>query len=425
MKLSAEQVEAVRSAVDLLELVRERGVQLKKSAKSFRGNCPFHEDANATFYVWPEKQRFKCYDCKAAGDVFSFTQRLTRSSFVDAVKALAAKAGVSLDALPSVADVARRAQLEVVRVASAYFVEQLWNTPDGRHAREYLVQRGVTHETAHRLELGWAPASWRGLTDVLRECSMLEVALELGLVATQPTDAEPYDAFRGRLMFPLRDVAGDVVGFGGRLLTGVGPKYINSHESPLFVKSRLLFGIDVSAVAAAKSAVLCEGYFDATVLQQLGVTNTAALCSTTVTADQAKRLVAAGAKDVVLLLDGDTAGVDAVERNAAVLFNSGLHTRVAQLPAGFDPDTFALTRGRAELDALLGTAPPLAEYLLRAALPAGAAASFEEKMAAFERLRPALAQLKSGVSRSVLVSQLAQHWGVAAEDVEAELRRAS
>ena len=424
MKLSAEQVDAVRAAVDLLALVREHGIELKKSPKAFRGNCPFHDDTNATFYAWPEKQRFKCYDCKAAGDAFTFVQKTTGVSFTDAVKKLAASAGVALDAVPSAADVARARQLEVVGVARDYFVNQLWNTPDGRHAREYLVQRGVSDETARRLELGWAPAEWSGLTSILRDRSMLDVALELGLVTARPSDDVPYDVFRGRVMFPVRSAA-DVVGFGGRLLSGPGPKYINSHESTLFAKSRLLFGLDARAIAAANSAVLSEGYFDAAVLQQVGIRNAVALCSTAATQEQLKLLIAADAKQAVLLLDGDDAGVAAVERNAAVLMNSSLSVRVAQLPPGFDPDTFALARGVDGVMALIAEASTLAEYLLRVALPEGVDASFESKMTAFERLRPVLLALRPGAVKTMLVARFAQHVGATTQDVEAELHRAS
>ena len=424
MPIPEHTIEEILERVDLVALVG-RHVELKKSGKSFKGRCPFHQEKSASFYVTPELRRFKCFGCQAGGDAIAFVQRYLGKTFVDAVRDLAREVGVDLSAAedPSARD--RQHLREVTELALEHFKSQLWHPTEGRVAREALAARGVGEETARSFALGWAPETWSRLADLLLARGLLEFGIQAGLVQRRTRGEGAYDVFRGRLMIPIRASDGRVVAFGGRLLVGdQGPKYLNSKESRLYNKSETLYGLDRARdeVRRRKSAVLVEGYFDVIGLHQAGVTHAVALCSTALTAGHLQQLQRMEARELVLLLDGDEAGRKAVERLAPALLAAGASTRVALLPEGEDPDTFARGRGAEAVRALLGAAVPLSEHLFRTLLPEGRAGSFERKMEALGRLRPVVAELPVGLLRSAFFSGLAAHSGLPAAELEAGLR---
>jgi DNA primase len=417
-------IDEILERVDLVALVG-RHVELKKSGKSFKGRCPFHQEKSASFYVTPELKRFKCFGCQVGGDAIAFVQRYLGKTFVDAVRDLAREVGVDLSASEDPSARERQHLREVTELALEHFKSQLWHPAEGRLAREALAARGVSEETARSFGLGWAPETWSRMADLLLARGLLEFGIQAGLVQRRTRGDGAYDVFRGRLMIPIRAPDGRVVAFGGRLLVGdQGPKYLNSKESRLYVKSETLYALDRAKdeVRRRKSAVLVEGYFDVIGLHQAGVTHAVALCSTALTAGHLQALQRMEARDLVLLLDGDDAGRKAVERLAPALLAAGASTRVALLPEGEDPDTFARSRGGDAVRALLAAAVPLSEHLFRTLLPEGRAASFERKMEALGRLRPVVAELPVGLLRSAFFSGLAAHSGLPAAELEAGLR---
>jgi DNA primase len=416
-------IDEILERVDLVALVG-RHVELKKSGKSFKGRCPFHQEKSASFYVTPELRRFKCFGCQAGGDAIAFVQRYLGKTFVDAVRDLAREVGVDLSAAEDPSARERQHLREVTELALEHFKSQLWHPSEGQTARAALTARGVSEETARSFGLGWAPEAWSRLSDVLLARGLLEFGIQAGLLQRRSRGDGAYDAFRGRLMVPIRAPDGRVVAFGGRLLQGEGAKYINSKESRLYAKSETLYGLDRARdeVRRRKSVVLVEGYFDVIGLHQAGVTHAVALCSTALTPGHLQQLQRVEARELVLLLDGDEAGRKAVERLAPVLLAAGASTRVALLPEGEDPDTFARSRGGEAVRALLGSAVPLSEHLFRTLLPEGRAASFERKMEALGRLRPVVAELPVGLLRSAFFSGLAAHSGLPAAELEAGLR---
>jgi len=417
-------IDEILERVDLVALVG-RHVELKKSGKSFKGRCPFHQEKSASFYVTPELKRFKCFGCQAGGDAIAFVQRYLGKTFVDAVRDLAREVGVDLAAAEDPSARERQHLREVTELALEHFKSQLWHATEGRLAREALTARGVGEETARSFGLGWAPEAWSRLGDLLLARGLLEFGMQAGLVQRRTRGEGAYDVFRGRLMIPIRAPDGRVVAFGGRLLVGdQGPKYLNSKESRLYNKSETLYGLDRARdeVRRRKSAVLVEGYFDVIGLHQAGVTHAVALCSTALTAGHLQQLQRVEARELVLLLDGDEAGRKAVERLAPALLAAGASTRVALLPEGEDPDTFARGRGAEEVRTLLAAAVPLSEHLFRTLLPEGRAASFERKMEALGRLRPVVAELPVGLLRSAFFSGLAAYCGLPAVELEAGLR---
>jgi DNA primase len=417
-------IDEVVERVDLVALVA-RHVELKKSGRSFKGRCPFHQEKSASFYVTPELKRFKCFGCQAGGDAIAFLQRYLGKSFVDAVRELARETGVDLAAAEDPGARERQQLREVNALAQGHFERLLWEPAEGRLAREALAARGVSEETARAFGLGWAPEAWTRLSDELARRGTLEVGIQAGLVQRRSKGDGTYDVFRGRLMVPIRAPDGRTLAFGGRLLgAGEGPKYLNSRESRLYNKSETLYALDVAQheVRRQHTAVLVEGYFDAIALHQLGVHSAVALCSTALTPAHLEVLRRAEARELLLLLDGDAAGRAAVERLAGALLAAGASTRVALLPEGDDPDTFARSAGAEGVRALIARARPLSEHLLGTVLPEGPSGSFEQKMQALERLKPVLAHLPAGLVRSAFFGAMARAFGLPAGELEAALR---
>jgi len=417
-------IEEVLERTDIVAVV-SRYVELKKSGRSYKARCPFHEEKTASFHVTPELRRFKCFGCQAGGDAITFVQRYLGKSFVDSVRELAREVGVDLESAVDPLAQSRRQLREVTDFAAEHFKERLWNPQHGRIAREYLSGRGVSEETARRFGLGWAPLSWNELTEALLKAGMLDWGLSAGLVQKRPQADGYYDVFRGRLMVPIRSPEGRTIAFGGRLLEGdAGPKYLNSRESPLYNKGETLYGMDQAReeIRRRRRAVLVEGYFDCIALHQGGIRNAVALCSTALTPGHLTLLSRGDAKELVLFLDGDEAGKKGVERVAGVLLAAGATARVALLPDNQDPDSFVQSHGEAAARELLERAKPLTEHLFFDALPKGRGGSFEEKMSAIDRLKPIAAGMPVGLVRSAFFAAMANHFGLPAAELEAAVR---
>jgi DNA primase len=416
-------IEEILERVDLVALI-SRHVELKKAGREYKGRCPFHQEKTPSFYVVPEKRFYFCHGCRASGDAVSFVQRYLGKTFVDAVKDLAREVGVDVEAAQDPAARERQQLKEVTDLAAEHFRTLLWQD-EGRAARSYLANRGVSDETAQAFGLGWAPSAWSLLADKLTRSGMVEWGTKAGLVQRRPSADGYYDFFRSRLMVPIRAPEGRPIAFGGRLVGAEeGPKYLNSKESQLYNKSDTLYGMDQAKdeIRRRKGAVLVEGYFDCIGLHQVGVRHAVALCSTALTPGHLQLLKRAEARELVLLLDGDQAGLAAVERLAGPLLAAGAAARVALLPQGDDPDTFARREGSDGVERLLQGAQPLTAHIFASVLPQGAQASFEEKMAALERLKPMAAQLSMGLVRSAFLSAVGSHFGLPVGDLEGALR---
>ena len=416
-------IQEVLERVDLVGLV-SRYVELKKAGREFKGRCPFHQEKTPSFYVVPEKRFYFCHGCRASGDAVSFVQRYLGKTFLDAVRDLAREVGVDLEAAQDPGARERQQLKEATDLAAEHFRALLWEE-EGRRARAYLASRGISEETAKAFGLGWAPAAWTSLADRLTKAGMIEWGLNAGLVNRRNKGDGYFDFFRSRLIIPIRAPEGRPIAFGGRLVDAEeGPKYLNSRESRLYNKSETLFGMDQARdeIRRRKAAVLVEGYFDCIALHQEGVKHTVALCSTALTPGHLKVLGRAEARELFLLLDGDQAGLAAVERLAGPLLAAGAAAKVALLPQGDDPDTFIRREGSVGLERLLTEARPLTNHVFLTILPQGKEASFEEKMAALERLKPVSAQLPVGLVRSAFFGALSAWCGLPAAELEASLR---
>lgn len=418
-------IEEILERVDLVTLI-SRHVELKKSGREYKGRCPFHQEKTPSFYVVPEKRFYFCHGCRASGDAVSFVQRYLGKTFVDAVKDLAQQVGVDIEAAQDPTAKERQQLKEATDLAAEHFRSLLWQD-EGRTARQYLANRGVSEETAQAFGLGWAPNAWSLLADKLTKNGMIEWGVKAGLVSRRNNADGYYDFFRTRVMVPIRAPEGRPIAFGGRLLgQEEGPKYLNSKESRLYNKSETLYGMDQARdeIRRRKAAILVEGYFDCIGLHQVGVRHAVALCSTAITPGHLQLLRRAEAQNLILLLDGDQAGLNAVERLAGPLLAAGAAARVALLPQGDDPDTFARREGSDGVDRLIQGAQPLTSHIFATVLPQGAQATFEEKMAALERLKPMAAQLPMGLVRSAFLNAVGGHFGLPVGDLESELRPA-
>lgn len=425
MLIPEHKIDEIRERVDMVALVQRHGVELKKSGRSYKGLCPFHQEKSPSFYVWADTRRFKCFGCQAGGDAISFVQRLLGKPFLDTVRDLAKELGIDLEGAVDPAMREKQQIKDATDFAAQHFQQRLWDPAIGHHAREYLRSRGLTDDLMRAFGLGWAPIAWTDLADRLREQGLLTFGEKAGLVSPRSKGDGFYDMFRGRVMIPIRSPEGRTIAFGGRLLEGDdGPKYLNSKESRLYNKSEVLYATDQARdeIRKKKSAVLCEGYFDAIGLHQAGVKNAVALCSTALTPGHMALLQRLEAKELVLLLDGDEAGRKAVERLAGAILAAGQSSRVAVLPEGEDPDTFARNAGAEAVQQLVAKARPLTEHLFLSMLPGGPGASFEEKMSALDRLKAVTAQLPVGLVRSAFFGAMAKHFGIPASELEAALK---
>lgn len=423
-RLTAELVEEIRRRCDIAEIVG-RYVHLKRVGRNLVGRCPFHDDRTPSFSVSPERQLFYCFGCQAAGDVFSFVMRKEGLGFPEAVSLLARQVGV---ALPEGREEARRRGereelLRVLAAAAEHYAAALAG-PEGEAARRYLRERGLTEETVRRFGLGFAPAAGDSLLRTLVARGFrVEALARAGLVAGGP-DGRPRDRFRGRVMFPIRDELGRVIAFGGRALGEEQPKYLNSPETPVFVKRQTWYALDLAraAIREAGRAVVVEGYMDAVTAHQHGFTNVVATLGTALSQEQAWAL-ARLAPQVVLAFDADAAGGLAALRGLDAFRRAGCAVLVARVPEGKDPDGFLRARGREAFAAVLAGALPLLDYVYQQAAARHDPATVEGKVAIAREMLPHLAAEESPVARDAFLARLAERLGLAEEALRQELRQ--
>ncbi|MFY9709667.1 MAG: DNA primase [Candidatus Cybelea sp.] len=363
MKYDQGALREIRERVDIAGFIGQH-VQLRKRGNDLVGLCPFHAEKTPSFHVHPDRGFFKCFGCGTGGDLITFVQKLENASFGDAVRLLAAKAGIELepeDPRKTRARSERESIYEANRVAAEYFARML-ATERGAAARRYLEQRGVEPATVERFRLGYAPDSWSGLVAELERNGVdLTIAAKAGLL--KPGQRGYYDFYRDRLMVPTYSTTGEVIAFGGRALGDGEPKYLNTSTTPVYVKGHHLYALNLARRAAQSDGTLIvvEGYLDCIALHQAGFENSVAALGTSFTAEQAAEL-RKYAEYVYLCFDGDAAGsgaaTKAVDIASKAIENTGSSVRIALLPSGEDPDSFVRARGAAEFRRLLDDAKP-------------------------------------------------------------------
>ena len=412
-------IEQVREAADLVGIIGEH-VELKRTGSDFRGPCPFHGGTHRNFAVIPKKGMFYCFVCHEAGDAFTFFMKRLGMDYPTAVREVARRVGITIpERGPSGPD-PHEPLFNAVAAAADWFTRQLSNSPDAEVARTYLGSRGLELETVLPLGLGYAPKG-KAFLEAMKGLGVHEdVLLEAGLLVRRE-DGTIASRFHGRLLFPIHDPRARVVGFGGRILGDGEPKYLNSPETPIFHKGKLLYNLHVAkhAMRRAQRAIVVEGYFDVLRLGLAGIEEVVAPLGTALTSDQAQ-LVKRYAPHVMLLYDSDDPGLRATFRSGDELLRQGLRVSVATLPAGEDPDTLAQRRGAAGLEALLGDAMDVFERKIQILDRKGFFGTLPGRRRALDGLLPTIRAAADPITRELYISRAAEVAGVRKDVLEQE-----
>ncbi len=425
------QVDEVRTAADIVKVVGDY-VKLRKAGANYMGLCPFHQEKTPSFAVHPTKQIFHCFGCGVGGDVFKFVMLLENLTFPEALRRVAEKAGVTLsetihDETFDASARERTALHKIHEAAAKYFASQLAGTVEGRAARAYLADRGLSDEVVGRFRLGYALSDGQGLTRWLRDSGFEFEALEKsGLVLRDNEGKRHFDRFRRRVIFPISNESGKVVAFGGRALGDDQPKYLNSPETPIYTKGRVLYHLDRagSAIRKLDYAILVEGYMDCIAVASSGIENVVATCGTSLTESQT-RLLARYSRRVVVNYDPDSAGVAATERSLNLLLEEGFEAKVLALPGGLDPDSFIRRQGAALYRERLAAAPTYLDYLTERAAAQHDVSRPEGKIAAANAVMPYLVRVPNPMLRAELANRLAERLRVDERLLRDELKRAA
>lgn len=364
-------IDAIRDRADLVEVVSQV-VTLKRKGTTYLGLCPFHQEKSPSFNVVPHKGIFHCFGCGEGGDVFRFIMKTRGVGFMDAVKELGQLYGIQVEDREISPEEHRRQQKvaglhDVVEIAAQYFHSVLQTRPEGAAARAYLEKRGITADSITRFRLGFAPDSWDALVDHLhRQGVPADMAVAAGLAKPRERGNGLYSWFRGRLMIPILDGRGRVVAFGGRVMEGDGPKYINSPESEIYQKSKTLFALSQArnAIQRRDRVLVVEGYFDVISLHQAGFEEAVAACGTSLTVEHLATLQRLTRK-AIALFDADAAGVRAAVRSLEMFLNAGIEPLRLDLGDAKDPDEYIVKHGGDAFDGLLKGAEPLFNLVLR------------------------------------------------------------
>lgn len=416
-------VERVAESADIVQIIGEH-VKLKRVGTRWRGPCPFHQGTHPNFSVTPGGG-YRCFSCGETGSVFTFVQKRLGLDFAEAVKYVGEKSGVE------VREVSRRREgpdpreplWEVNATAADYFRRMLWDNDMGAAAREYLAQRDVNQEQADPFSLGFAPREIGLMRAHLQTLGFDDARqLEAGLLVKKEDVEEPRPRFRGRLMFPILDVQGRVIAFGGRIIGQGEPKYLNSAESPTFVKGRTLYGLSwaKNAIRRADRVILVEGYFDCMRLMMAGLDEVVAPLGTALTEPQAD-LLRRYTKNVFLLYDSDAAGLKATFRAGDELLRLGMAVQVVTLPDGEDPDTFVKAHGKDRLEEHIAHAIDVFERKIQILERHGSFADLRRKRQALDKLLPTLRAVSDPITRDLYVARTAEVAGVSRELLDREI----
>lgn len=417
-------IDEVKQRTDIVEVVSQYA-KLTKAGRTFKALCPFHSEKHPSFYVYPEQQSWHCFGaCNTGGDVFSFVMKKQGIDFGDALRFLAQRAGVVIPSrFETEAGGERQRLYQVNQAATQYFHNLLLNSPDGEKARSYLDSRGFTPETIADFQLGFSLNSWEALKQYLVERGYTEGELLTAGLIIEAEAGKTHDRFRNRLMFPISDAQGRIVGFGARVLDDSLPKYLNSPQTPVFDKSGILYGIDRAraAIKQQDTAVIVEGYMDVITAHQNGFSNVVASMGTSVTEKQVstlKRLT----RNMVLALDADAAGEEAMLRGVAHENTLDAEVKVIILPEGKDPDD--VIKGDAQAwQKLLEDALPVVDYTFNMVTAELDLTTARGKSLAVDRLLPIVAEIRDPVRQAHYLQKLARLVKVSERNLEAALVR--
>ncbi len=409
-------VQRIKDESDIAMVISDF-VGLKKSGKDFKGLCPFHQEKTPSFYVIPSKGFYHCFGCGKGGNVVNFIMDHERLDYPDALRYLASKAGITIPETGAGRSESEKL-FEALELAASFFRKTLLKTPDGKAPLEYLKSRGMSDATIELFGFGYAPNSWDSLIKEAAAKKIQPAVLEkAGLVNKKQGY---FDRFRHRITLPIKALSGKTVAFGARIMPGQeGPKYINSPETEIYKKGRILFGFDIARnyIREKNQAVVVEGYFDLISLRQAGIANVVAVSGTGFTGEQAA-LLARFCEQVTLLYDSDSAGIKAAFRACGVLYNSGIEPRLIRLPKGYDPDSFVREKGPDELMKMVDSAADVVEFVHK-----GINGKFgDQPLSRQEKIIKALSEtaglIEDNVRRELLISKIADKFDIQPSHIE-------
>jgi len=424
-KIPQEIIDEIRDRIPIERVVGEY-VPLKRAGRNFKGFCPFHKEKTPSFTVNTSLQIFKCFGCGESGNIFTFLMKIEGASFMEILERLASKAGV---ALPDVQRESpeksgeREKLLEIMKRAWKIYHEFLLKDPAAKTVLNYLDRRGFDRNSVKKIGFGYAPDAWDFI--VKRLNMPAPMLINAGLVVEKSAAQRVYDRFRNRLMIPIRDHRnGHIVAFGGRTMGDADAKYINSPESPIYNKSRILYGLygAQKAVRQTRDVIIVEGYFDQLALEMNGIHNAVAPCGTSLTLPQVN-LLKRNAQTAYILFDADTAGVIAARRALELCLGAGLDTRAVPLPDGQDPDDLIRSGGVDGLRNLMNHALPALDFLIQSASKRHDITLARGRRAVVEEMLPFLIEVDNAIDRGTYISRIADLITVPADSVLELLRR--
>lgn len=424
LRWDEDTIQSVKDANDVVEFVSQH-LPLKKSGANFKALCPFHQEKTPSFMVNPTRQIFHCFGCNTGGDVIRFVMLYEGLPFVEAVTKLAGRAGIELPVTGTGERTDREEKDQLYRanrVAADFFNSMLMKNKAGEKARNYLGSRNIHSEACKTYYIGYAPDEWRALASVLKEEGLTPgAAVSSGLlVPSEGKDA--YDRFRDRIVFPIRDLSGRVLGFGGRVMDETLPKYVNTPETAIYHKGDSLFGIDVAApyIREAEEVLLVEGYLDVIPLHQAGIRNVVGVLGTALTQQQARRIRRL-TTSCVLLFDADEAGRKAAMRSGEIFLGEGFRCRIAPLEPGEDPDSYLQKKGPEGLLAETAKALPIISFALKDAREQFGDESVDGRLKVLDAIVPYLAKIKDRAVLGVYLKEIGDELRIEQGDLRAKL----
>ena len=411
-----DQISRVRNSVNIVDVISDYMV-LKKAGNNFVGLCPFHAEKTPSFSVNPDRQFFHCFGCGEGGDVFDFVMRQNNLTFPEALATLAARSGIELTPRKMTPEqqkmVAERdALFSANDLARDYFLHCL-NAPQATLARQYLQKREMPQQVLDTFMLGFAPDEWKGLSSWLQQQGVTQARAEkAGLVVQKEGGGNIYDRFRNRIIFPIHDISGRIAGFGGRVMDDALPKYLNSPQTPLYDKKRMLYGLYQARQECRKTGIafMVEGYFDVLALHAHGIWNVVATCGTALSPDHV-RIIKGYAKKVVLVFDSDTAGINAARKSLPLFEAEKVQAKVLVLPTGHDPDTYVRDFGSKSFLEAADNSLDMVPFLMESAI-ARHGLTIEGKANVVAEIKEQVAAVSDGIARSLYIKQMAERLGV-------------
>ncbi len=428
-RYSDDLISDICASSDIVDYV-SKYVVLKKSGKDYSGLCPFHNEKTPSFHVSADKQLFHCFGCGASGNVIQFVMRTENVDFVDALKMMAERAGINIPEEDSVITSElheKKKKLYLMNKIAARFFFDRFKTPEGKKALEYLKDRKISPKTITTYGLGYAPPSYDALLNHLRDAGFSDDFIVEGFLASKK-DGRIYDKFRDRIMFPIIDTRGNVIGFGGRIMTEIKkdgykvPKYLNSSETLVFDKGRNLFSLNLAKNSDKKQIILVEGYMDVITVYQAGIKNVVATLGTALTENQAK-LLGRYASEVLLCYDSDGAGVTATERAIDILNNAGIRGKVIKMKDAKDPDEYIKNNGVEAFQNCIKKAVPFIEYQINRKKAEYDLSETEGKIAFLSDSAEILAKVKDAIEVDAYIRKISNETEISVDAIYSEYRK--